>query len=533
MRKRIKNYTVLLLTGMLSASLLAGCGGSAGSPAASEPGSGAAESSSAGAPAQVPAGKDSLTLAASGEPVRFFSCGPDGSNNNDLPVLNNCYDPLVYVNPDGSLSPCLAERWEVSDDGLVYTFHLRNDVKFHDGSILTAEDVAFTYDLCSQNSAGKALLINYDHSNVLDEQTVEIHLSAPYAAFIKGVASRSGYIISKAYYEAVGVDGYLAAPVGTGAYKFVSAVSGDTVTLEAFGDYWGGAPAIKNIYIKTMTDTSTQIIALENGDVDVLLTPSISSCLNLNTAAGVAWDTAESAGRVTLHISTNAGTPGADLNFRKAVQAAVNKQDLIAGAMEGYATQIDIDMCSNYSGYPEGFEIVPWDVDKAKGYLAQSAYNGEAFELLVQSGTTFDTVAQIIQAQLLEIGINCTINAVDTATFTDLWYAGKYGGMIRNTTSSLMDADGFLNFFMATDYAPTNNNQHARTKEIYDLGIRAREVDEAERKALYLEMVNIVTEEAYEVPLFANTNVMAYRSDLSGIEIHPLTYVRFSDWSWK
>ena len=133
---------------------------------------------------------------------------------------------------------------------------------------------------------------------------------------------------------------------------------------------------------------------------------------------------------------------------------------------------IDIDMCPNYSGHPEGYEVVPYDVEKAKEYLAASNYDGEEFEILVQSGTMYDTVAQIVQYQLMEVGINCTINAVDSATFTDLWYAGKYDAMIKNTNSSLLDADGFLNFFMATDYAPTNNNQHPRTQEIYDLGHR-------------------------------------------------------------
>ncbi len=477
--------------------------------------------------------KDTVTMASGYEATRFFSAGPDGSNNNDLPVLNNIYDPLVYVKPDGSLEPALAESWSVSEDGKVYTFKIRQDVKFHDGSVLTAEDVAYSFDIAIQNSVGKALLINYDYSEVVDDTTVNVYLTDPYAPFIKGVASRAGYIFSKKHHETVGVEGYLKEPIGTGAYKFISAVSGDTVTLEAFEDYWNGAPKIKTVYIKTMSDASTQVIALENGDVDVLLSPSISSCINMNTDAGVSWDTADSAGRVTLHISTNEGTPGIDDNFRKAVQYAINKADVIEGATEGYATQIDIDMCENYSAYPDNFDVIEKDVEKAKEYLSKSSYNNEPFEILVQVGTTYDTAAQIIQAQLINVGINCTIQAVDAATFTDIWYAGAYDGMIRNTTSSLMDADGFLNFFMATDYAPTNNNQHPRTKEIYELGLEARVVKEDQRKELYAEMVNIVTEEAYEVPLFANTNVMAYRTDLKGIEIHPLTYVKFADWSFE
>ena len=121
-------------------------------------------------------------------------------------------------------------------------------------------------------------------------------------------------------------------------------MNGDTLTLEAFDQYWGGAPAIKKVYVKLIPDTATQIIALENGDIDLLMSPPISSCLMLDTRKGVKWVYGPSAGRVTMHLSTNKGTPATTISTSGAVQSAVNKQDIIIGAMEGYATQIDIDM---------------------------------------------------------------------------------------------------------------------------------------------------------------------------------------------
>lgn len=479
--------------------------------------------------------KDSLVIGTGAEATKFFPANEKGTNSNDyVIVIANIYDSLVRMNAQGEIVPGLATEWTVSEDGLCYTFTLREGVKFHDGSLVTADDVVFSLEMSAPLANGKALLINYDHAEKVDEKTVNVYLSAPYSGFINGMASRVAMIFSKAYYEAVGAEGYQAAPIGTGAYKFVSAISGDSITLEANEEYWAGAPAIKDVVVKLISDTTTQTIALENGDIDLLMSPSIASCLLLDTSKGVEWTTGSSAGRVTMHISSNEGTPGHDdVNFRRAVQSAVNKEEVILGAMEGYAVQIDIDMCPSYSGHPEGYDVVPYDVEKAKEYLAASNYNGEEFQILVQSGTMFDIVAQIIQYQLMEIGINCTVNAVDSATFTDLWYAGKYGAMIRNTNSSLLDADGFLNFFMATDYAPTNNNQHPRTKDIYDLGLEARKAQGEARKALYLEAVNIVTEEAYEVPLFANTNTLAYNSGLQGVEVYPLSSVYLYDLSWK
>lgn len=478
---------------------------------------------------------DTLVIGTGAEATKFFPANEQGTNSNDyVVVIANLYDSLVRMNAQGEIVPGLATEWSVSEDGLCYTFTLREGVKFHDGSLMTADDVVFSLEMSAPLANGKALLINYDHAEKVDEKTVNVYLTDPYSGFINGMASRVAMIFSKEYYESVGEEGYQEAPIGTGAYKFVSAVNGDSITLEAFDDYWGGAPAIKNVVVKLISDTTTQTIALENGDIDLLMSPSISSCLMMDTSKGIEWITGSSAGRVSMQISTNEGTPGHDdLNFRRAVQSAVNKEEVIMGAMEGYAELIDIDMCPNYSGHPEGYEVVPYDVEKAKEYLAASNYDGEEFELLVQSGTMYDTVAQIIQYQLMEIGINCTINAVDSATFTDLWYAGKYDAMIKNTNSSLLDADGFLNFFMATDYAPTNNNQHPRTQEIYDLGIAARKAQGEEREELYRQAVDIVTEEAYQVPLFANTNTLAFNSNLEGVEVYPLGSVYLFDISWK
>lgn len=527
MKKNLCKALAVLLAAATSFALLTSCGKTASPPSGTSP-----VTPSAGSTGST--GKDSAILATSGEPTRFFPSGSEGSNGNDYLVLNNIYDTLVFLDADGTLKPCLAKDWDISEDGLCYTFNLQEDVKFHDGSAMTAEDVVFSFDLAVQNSTGKALIINYDHAEAVDAKTVKIYLTAPYAAFLNGCASRSGGIISKAYFEKEGEEGYQKAPIGTGPYKLISAVSGDTITLEAFQDYWNGPAAIKNVYIKTMTDASTQIISLESGDIDAIRSPSISSCLNLSEASGATWGSGDSAGRVTMHISSNKGQPGENADFRKAVQAAINKEDLVAGATEGYANIIDIDMCPSYSGHPEGYKVVKQDVEKAKQYLADSGYSGAEFQIIVEAGTVSDTTAQIIQAQLMEIGINCTINAVDTPTFNDLWYAGSYGAMIRNTSSSLIDADGFLNFFMATEanYAQTLNNQHPRTKEIYDLGLQARAAQGEARKELYRQMVDICTDEAYEVPLFANPSTMAYRADLQGVKIYPLGVVYFYDWSW-
>ena len=224
----------------------------------------------------------SVILATSGEPYHFYALSDEGCAGDDNLVLSNVYDCLTFLEADGSISPGLAESWSLSEDGLCYTFYLREGVKFHNGYDFTAEDVKFTFDKGAAGPLGSALFVNFKSCEIVDDYTVNIYLSAPYAGFLFGVASRLGGICSKAYYDEVGDAGYLDAPVGTGPYKFVEARSGEKIVLEANEDYWRGAPAIDRVTIQIVPDVSTQLIGLECGDYDAVRNPSIDSCVRLD-----------------------------------------------------------------------------------------------------------------------------------------------------------------------------------------------------------------------------------------------------------
>ncbi len=481
-----------------------------------------------------PNAKDSVIIATSAEPVRFFSCGPEASNSSDYIVLYNIYDTLVEMSAKGEILPALAKEWTVSEDGLSYTFKLRDDVYFHNGDKMTAEDVAFTMEYNAQTAIGKALLINYSNSEVVDDNTIIINLSKPFAPFINGMTSRAAQIINKAYMEEKGVETYLEAPIGTGPYKFVSRASGDTVTLEAFDKYWGDDPSIKNVYIKTMSDPTTQIVALQAGDVDVILSPAVSNMVKMDSSTGATWANCSSAARVTMTFNCNEGRVASDLNFRKAIQAATNKEDIVLGVMESYGELADIDMVTGYTGRPDKYKTVAYDVEAAKAYLKDSKYNGQEFLLLVQSGTKNEAVAQILQAQLMDIGINCKINATDTATFNSVWYSGTgYDAIIRTSDSSLMDADCLVAYF-ATSSAAAEKNKFEKLDELNELLMKGRVTQGTEeRKAVYGEICDIITDEAYQVPFFYDVSALAFNEKLTGVVPHPLFTDRVRNWSWE
>lgn len=480
-------------------------------------------------------GETSVILATSGEPFRFYALSDEGCAGDDNLVLSNVYDCLTFLEADGSISPGLAESWELSEDGLCYTFHLRKGVKFQNGYDFSAEDVKFTFDKGAAGPLGSALFVNYKSCEIVDDYTVNIYLTSPYAGFLYGVASRLGGICSKAYYEEVGDEGYLEAPVGTGPYRLVEAIGGEKIVLEAFDDYWRGEPAIKTVVIAIVPNVSTQMIGLENGDYDAVRNPPIDACLHLEGKEGLAWDRTDSTARITLYIATWNGRVGEDINFRRAIQCGINKEEVNVGVNSGCATILDIDMCPMYGGYPtEGIITVDYDRDKALEYLAASDYNGETFDILVKSGTGEETSAKIIQSQLIELGINATVTAVDNTTYSDLQYSGNFDAVIREQLSSMVDADGASTYFNTTPgFTYTKNCKYPLADVIYPLFVQGREEQGEDRLPYYVEACNIITEEAYLVPLYNGIVAVAYSSNLEGVEAHCLGTYNFYHWSWR
>lgn len=175
--------------------------------------------------------KTELVVVTSTEPVYFNNLCSGMTNLPDTLVYSQIYDPLFYKDWDdgGKVKGYLAESYEVSEDGLRITVKLRNNVSFHNGYKLTSEDVKFTFDEMSTRPLGTALLINWDNVEIVDDLNLIFHMKAPYGAIMNALCSRLNYISCKKYWDEVGgFEGYNSKPVGTGPYKFVSALDKNT-----------------------------------------------------------------------------------------------------------------------------------------------------------------------------------------------------------------------------------------------------------------------------------------------------------------
>lgn len=554
-KTRFQKVFLFALSVVLVLSLVAGCGGdNPASPDASDDKSTVTSSTISGGDVKTEtdqskdsdkdddgeASKTEVIIATPAEPTGFF-CQDTAiatAMNRDAPVIYNVYAFLAWMDESGEIVPWLATSWEKADDGLSYIYNLRDDVFFHNGEKMTAEDVAFSFNLCIAENQPLTtnLLINIKEAVVVDEYTVRLELTAPFDGFPSVVTSRAAAIINKKYYEEVGSEGYLEKPIGCGPYMFESRISGQEITLQAFPDYYAGKPSIDTVRIRPVPNISTAFISLRSGDIDVVHLADMASCLQLSENDAATYMTVSSTARAYLTMNcrpSHTSILSTDLNLRKAIQYAINKNDLVLGAVSGAGQPIDMSAPYFFNGAPDegSFYAVPWegDLDKAKEFLDKSNYNGQSLKLVVNAGTAEDMAAQIIQGQLMEIGINVEIAAVDSGTYNSSDIAGEFDMNIGATVGSLGDVSTLNTFYAVQE---NTGPKYDDWEELEELCFAANESSGQERKDLMAQIGEIVNQNAYDVALFVKDAVIAYNKDLNGMMMNTNGTWRVEQWSW-
>ena len=258
----------------------------------------------------------------------------DMSTTIEVTVLNQVYDTLMHMNPDGTEEPepRIAESYEISEDGLDYTFKIRQDATFHDGTPVTVEDVVFSIERYKASEYQGSQIAMMASVEAIDDTTVVCHLDTPYAPFLQGICSP--YIFPKAYYEA-GEDAFAATPVGSGPYKFVSRTAGSNIVLEANEDYYRGAPEIKKITFEVIPDTATMAIALQTGEISFAeIDASVLAQLEANPAIAISEVPTSTFSYISMNTEK---APFDNVLVRQAVNYAINRENLVAVCYEGKA----------------------------------------------------------------------------------------------------------------------------------------------------------------------------------------------------
>lgn len=486
--------------------------------------------------------KDTLTVVTYNDITGFFPMNVDygADKTRDGVFIQNVYDTLFRLGEDLTPTPWLATDYSVSEDGMEWTFTIRDDVYFHNGKKMTAADVVFSWETAlKENPSYAASMLNgLAGGEVIDDTHCKAIMSKVSPAFLNMLCTQMGVIVSKDYYEEVGgADGYAAHPIGTGAYKFVSNTSGDKMVLEANENYWAGAPAIKHVEVNYISNVSTQFIALESGDADVVVNADLASCTRLPENSIATWVHTDSATRTLMMFGWANDYIRNDLNLRLAIESALRKEDYVQGVLFGYGKVLDIDVVTGFPTSPdEGtYTVIPYDQDAAKEYLSKSNYDGRELQIYVISGSTPEKVAQIVQGQLAEVGIKVAVVPCDTATFNAAQRGVTADIMIYDNTNVWFDfcnPGASYNPDMEKAYTPDKYFEGYQTLKDYYAKI-ATEMDPVARKQLMADLMSYSNENAYQIGLYAGVSAVAYNKDLTGIVASPVSDFYISKLSWK
>ena len=366
--------------------------------------------------------QDSITIGMVLEPPNLDPTGGAAAAIDEV-VYANIFEGLTRFAPDGSVVPGLAESWDISEDGTVYTFKLHEGVTFHDGTAMDAEDVVFTLDRAraeDSTNAQKALFAGIDSVEAVDPTTVRITLKAADGAFPFKMAWGDAVIVAPE-----SADQAATAPVGTGPFRFGRWVQGDRVEIARNPDYWGEAPALASATFKFISDPNAAFAAMMAGDVDAFPNfpaPETLSQFEANPMFSVIVGSTEGE---TILAMNNKQPPLDDVRVREAIAHAIDRQEIIDGAMFGYGTPIGTHFAPHNPDYVDLTGMSAHDPEKAKALLAEAGQEGLTLRLMLPPPSYARRGGEIIAAQLREVGIETEITNLEWAQWLEQVFRGK------------------------------------------------------------------------------------------------------------
>jgi peptide/nickel transport system substrate-binding protein len=531
-----KRFKLLVISILAISMFLAGCGDKA-------------KETSGGKKNSEASKKDTLVFARGGDSTSLDPITT--TEGQTFLVTDNIFENLLnYGDQDTTVHPGLAESWEVSTDGLKYTFKLKQGVKFHDGTDFNADAVIFNFDRWMNGDADKFPYYTMfggfkkDDGHVIkeikkvDDYTVEFDLKRPQAPFLKNLAMSPFGISSPTAVKKYG-EKYRENPVGTGPFKFVEWKQNDRITLEKNPDYWQkGLPKLNKVIIRVIPENTARLNALTNGEIDLMdgLNNSDEASVKANANLQVIERPSMNVGYLGF---TTTRKPFDNKLVRQALNYAIDKKSIIESFYGGQAIPAKNPMPPSIEGYNDEIQEYPYDLEKAKALLKEAGYEkGFKMDLWAMPVARpympeAQKVAEVIQESFSKIGVTAKIQSVDWATYLDKATKGEFDSFMLGWTGDNGDPDNFIYTLLDKDSIGSNNYSYYSNDQLHDILIKAQqESDQAKRNELYKQAQVIIHDDSPWVPLVHSTPLLAATKDLKGYLPHPtgsepLTNVEF------
>lgn len=476
----------------------------------------------------------------------------DGESVNTVTQI--CEGLVRFRNGTLEIEPCLAERYEISPDGLTYTFHLRAGVKFHDGTPLTAEAALWSFQRQMDPAhPGHVPEANFQYWSYLyqditavrarDAMTLEFTLRQPNASLLASLANFPAFLLSPRSVEEHRAD-FQRFPVGTGPYRFVSWMPNQAIVLEANRDYWDreNPPGFQRLVLKVVPENSVRLLELKSGGIHGLdgLQPAELASLAGDARFVVYRDTGLNVGYLTFNLHH---ARYQDAEVRLAFALAIDRAQLAAVALDGTGRAADYPIPPGFLGYPRQSDAIPHDAARAREIFARHAAEfATPVRLQVMSAARPyfpDPVkaASLIRSQLEAVGLKVEIVSRDFKSHLDSLRNFDFETAIIGWVGDNGDPDNFLSVFFgswATQPGLASNYADYRNAEMDELLLAARRtIDRAERARLYERALGLWRRDLPLIPLVHGDNIVVLRREVAGFRIQKISDIRLGAIRWE
>ncbi len=447
-----------------------------------------------------------------------------------LTVFNNVFEGLTGINKEGGLEPRLATAWTVSPDARTWTFTLRKGATFHDGTPVTPADAAWSYQkiLDDPTSPLRLYLTLVSKVETVGEDQVRFTLSAPFAPFDRQVSLIS--IMPRAAYERAGAQEFGRHPVGSGPYQVANWVKDDRLELQAFAQYWGGAPAIANVVLRPIPSEASRSAALLSGELDVV--PGLPPALVQRLSAAPNTRIESIPTNRVLYLAYNLKTPPLDrLEVRQAIDMAIDRDAITGKLLRGMGRPAGELLAPVTFGYDGTLRPTRYDPDKARALLKAAGYAGQP--VLIEYPNNRDAFAeQVVQAiagYMKDVGLKVDLHGMEYGAFFPIWSSNKIQAMDFFAFGPItMDAEVPL-----VSLLETGSHGYWNNPQVDEL-VRAQraETDPAKRRALIGRIMQLSHAELPYSALYQEVQAYGVSKGLSWSP-RPDGLMLFKDASWE
>jgi peptide/nickel transport system substrate-binding protein len=461
------------------------------------------------APTAVPAAKQTLIVGVDLEPKTLDPLFGDAPGGPDRYSSNLLYEGLYRAEPDGTLTPMLAESWKLSDDSMTVTFNLRKGIKFHDGTDFNAEAAAFNLSRVASkdtNSPRRADAPALQSAQAVDSLTLRVVLSAPSAATMVNLAYEAGRMASPTAVKALGKD-YGRKPVGTGPYRFVEWRSGDRITFERNNDYWRldkdgkRLPYADTIVMRFIPDVSVKMVELRTGNIHIGdFVPPINYA---TVRSEPSLKLVDSPSGITQWMSFNVTKPPFDNEkLRTAILTAVDRDALNKVVTLGLGTVVPSLAAPGDWFYDPNIPYPKYDPVRAKTLLAEAGYpNGLKTTMSIIQRDPDTQIGQLMQAQLKQVGVDVELQVLERQAWIDKVLAYNYE--MAQLRIGLPRPDPANTFGPSFGTGAGNNWSGVKDSDLTKLTDDAgKTLDQAKRKEMYKQIQQMVNQRSYYAFLF-------------------------------